>query len=68
MDDHLGILQQRIQSVAVGRNGALHQSERVRGKINQQQEENLHGRDDGRSVRRELWIDLVAQPHHQAVG
>ncbi len=52
MDDHLGILQQRIQTVAVGRDRALHQSKRMRSEIHQQQEEDLHGRDDGRRVRR----------------
>ena len=68
MDDHLGILQQRIQSVAVGGNLSADQAERMRGEIHQQQEEHLHRGDDRRCIRRQLRIDFVAQPQHQRVG
>ena len=42
MDYHLGILQQRIQAIAVGGNCTLHDSERMRREIEQQEKENLH--------------------------
>ena len=69
MDHHLGILQQRIQSVAVGRESCPSTSaKRMRGEVHQQQEEHLHRRNDRRRVRHQLRIDFVAQPQHQAVG
>ena len=43
MDDHLGILQQRIQAAAVGAQRAFEQAERIGGEIYQQQ-----GRRSGR--------------------
>ena len=54
------ILQERIESIAVGGNLSTNQTERMRREVHQQEEENLHGRDDGRSMRRELRIDFVA--------
>ena len=68
MDDHLGILQQRIEAVTVGGDLSADQAERVGGEVDQQQEEHLHRSDDGRSVRRQLRIDFVAQPQHQRVA
>ena len=44
------------------------QAERIGGKVDQQQEEHLHGGDDGRSMREELRIDFVAHPQDQRVG
>ena len=42
MDDHLRILQKRIESGAIGGKRALLYCERVSGKIENQQEEYLH--------------------------
>ena len=42
MDDHLGILQQRIQAAAVGAQRAFEQAEGVGGEIDEQQEKDLH--------------------------
>ena len=50
MDDHLGILQKRIQSAAIRRKPALNDAERVGRNIQNQQKENLHRSDDHRSV------------------
>ena len=50
MDHHLRILQQRIQAEAVGGHCALHQRERRRGKVEQQQEEDLDAGQDGGGV------------------
>src|SRR5271157_72638 len=68
MDDHLGILEKRIQSGAIGGERALHDGERVRGKIQNQQKENLHRGDDHRSVGEQPLIGLVAQAENESVA
>ena len=60
MDDHLGILQKRIESGAVRRQAALHYGEWVRRKIQNQQKENLYRRDDHRGIGKQTLIGLVA--------
>ena len=68
MDDHLGVLQQRIQPVAISGNSAGGQRERIGRQVQQQQKENLHcGHDDG-SMRRKTDINFVAQAQHESVG
>ncbi len=68
MDHHLRILQQRIESVAVGGNRAGDQRKRMRRKVDQREEEDLHRADDHRGVRHQPRIHLVPQPQHQPVG
>ena len=67
MNYHLGILQQRVKTVAVGGDRAADQPERMRRKIDQQEEENLDRRNDRRGMKRQLRIDLVTHSQHQAV-
>ncbi len=64
VDDHLRILQQRVQSVAVGRNLSADQAEWMGREVHQQQEEYLHRSDDRRGMGCELRIDFVAQSQH----
>jgi len=68
MDDHLGILQERIQAAAVGRDLAFENGERMGGDIQEQQEENLHGRDYDRRVSKKAWIGFVSQTENEPVG
>ncbi len=68
MDDHLGILQKRIQSGAIRGERALHDGERVGGKIQNQQKENLHRGDDHRSVGEQPLIGFVAQAENEPVA
>ena len=68
VDDHLRILQQRIQSVAVGGQRALHQRERMRREVQQQKKEDLNRGDDDRGVGEQPRIGLVPQAQDQAVG
>ncbi len=68
MDHHLRILQQRIQSEAIGRRLALHQRKRRRGKVEQEQEEDLDAGQDGGRVSGEGNVDLMPQAEHKAVG
>ena len=68
MDHHLGILQERIEAVAVGWDGSADEAEWIRGKVDEREEKYLHGRDDHRGVREELRIDFVAHPQDERVG
>ena len=68
MDHHLRILQQRIEPVAVRRNGARHQGKGVGGKVHQQQEENLNRRNNDGSVRHQAGVHLVAKTQNQPVA
>src|SRR5207249_10337159 len=51
MDDHLRILQQHIQAVAIGRSRAADHRERMRRKIDEQKKEELHRGQDRKSTR-----------------
>ena len=68
MDDHLGILQKRIQAGAVGGKRALHDGERVSGEIQNQQEEDLDRGDDDGGVGEQPLIGLVAQAKDKSVS
>ncbi len=68
MNHHLRILQQRIQSEPVGRRLALYQGKWRRGKIQQQQEEDLDAGQDGGGVSGKGDVDLMPEPEHEAVG
>ena len=68
MNDHLGILQQRIQAGAIGGKRALHHGKRMRGKIQNQQKENLHRGDDHRSIGKQALIGLVTQAQNESVA
>ena len=68
MDDHLGILEKRIEAGAVGRNAALLDGEGVGGEIQDQKEEDLNGGDDDRGVGEEALIGLVAQAEDESVA
>ena len=46
VNHHLGILQERVQSVAIDGTLTLHHGEWVCGKVEQQEEENLYAGDD----------------------
>ncbi len=50
VNHHLRILQKRIQAIAVGWDGALNNGKGMRRKVQQQQEENLHARQNHRSI------------------
>ncbi len=69
VDDHLGILQQRIEAVAVGGNDAAGDEREGRGRdVDQQQEEDLDAGEDGRGVGGELDVDFVADAEDESVS
>ena len=68
VNDHFGILQKRIQSGAIGGKRALHDAERARGEIQNQQKENLHRGDDHRSISKQALIGLIAQAKHKSIA
>ena len=68
MDHHLRILQQGIQSEAIGGRLTLHQGKRRRGKVEQEQEEDLDAGQDGGSVSGEGDVDLMPQSQDEPVG
>ena len=67
MDNHLGILQQRIETTSVGPERTLEQAEGIRGEVDEREEEDLHcGEDDGR-IGEEARVGFVAQAEDEAV-
>ena len=68
MDHHLGILQERIESRAIGGERALHDRKRVSGKIQNQQEEDLDRSDDHGRVGKEPLIGLVTKAQDESVS
>ena len=68
MDDHLSVLQQRIQAAAVGAQRAFEQAERIGGEIYQQQEEDLYAGQNYRGVGVEARIGFIAQAEDEAVS
>ncbi len=68
MDDHLGILEERIEAEAVGVQGAGRDGKGERGEREQEKEEDLDGREDRRRVGVEGDVGLVAHAHHEAIG
>jgi len=68
MDDHLGILQKRIQSGAILRKRALNNAKGMSGEIQNEEKENLHCGDYHRSVREQALIGLVAQAENESVA
>ena len=68
MDDHLGILEERIEAVAVFGDGALQERERRRGEVDDGEKEDLYGGEDGAGVGVELDVGLVGQSKNKAVG
>src|SRR6266850_4823583 len=67
MNHHLRILEKRIQTVAVGRERAFHDGERVRREIQDHQKENLHCGDNYRSMCEQALVGLVAEPQNKSV-
>ena len=68
MDDHLRILQQGIETKAVGGERAGLERKRGRGEDQQQQKEDLDGGEDGGRVGGEAYVYLVADAQHKAIG
>ena len=68
MDDHLRVLQQRVQPGAVGRDQARDNGEGRRGDYQQKNEEELDARQDGRGECGETNIDAVPHPQDETVG
>src|SRR5260370_20101588 len=67
MNHYFRILEQRVQAGAVGWKRALHNGERMRSEIQQQEKENLHRGNYYGSVGKKTWIGFVAKPQHEAV-
>src|SRR5215469_8801745 len=67
MDDHLRILQKWIESAAVGWNVAFENRERMRGEVQNHQEEDLYRGYHHRRVGKQLWIRLIAKTQDEAV-
>jgi hypothetical protein len=67
VNHHFGILQQRVQAVAIGWDSALHYGEGMRREVQQQQKENLNAGKDHRRVSEKTGISLIAQPKDESV-
>ena len=68
VDHHLGILQKRIQSAAIGAERPFEQAEGIGGKVDQREKENLHSGENDRGVGEEAGIGFVAQTENEAVS
>ena len=66
MNDHLRILQERIQPVAIGSH-AVHHAKRIAGKVHQKEKENLDACEHDRGVGSQTLVNFVAQPHNESV-
>jgi len=68
VDDHLRILEQRVQAKAIGVKRSWREGERRRGEDQQQQEKDLNASQDRRSIRGEGDIDLMPQAQDKTVA
>src|ERR1700739_2743732 len=68
MDDHLGILQKRVEAAAVGTERAFEQPKGIRSDIDESQKENLNASQDDRGVGKEARIGLIAKAENKAVS
>src|SRR5260370_41909041 len=66
MNHHFRILEQRVQAGAVGWKRTLHNGERMRSEIQQQEKENLHRGNYYGSVGKKAGIGFLAKPQHEA--
>ena len=68
MDDHLGILQQRIEAAAIGAQRATEQAKGVRREIYQREKKYLNAGENYRRVCEQAGVGLVAQSQNEAVS
>src|SRR5262249_30002469 len=68
MDHHLGILQQRVEAGAVGRNAALLEGERMRSEVQNRQEEDLNGGDDHGRISEKSLVSAMTQAQNESVA
>ena len=68
MNDHLGILEKRIEAAAIGAQWAFEQAEGVGGKVHQGQEENLYAGENDPGVGKKAGIGFVAQAEDEGVA
>ena len=68
MDDHLGILQQGIEAVAVVRDGAFHEREGGRGEVEDGKEEDLNRGEDRARVGVQLYVELMGKPQDKSIA
>src|ERR1700733_6224217 len=68
VDHHLGILQEWIQSTAVGTCGAFEQAEGLRREVHERKKEDLEAAQNKRSIGEEARIGFVAKAENEAVS
>ena len=68
MDDHLGILEERIEAGAVGGQRSLFESEGARGEVEDQEKKDLDAGDDDRGIGEEALIGLVAEAENESIA
>src|SRR5262249_38534745 len=68
MDDHLGILQERIESAAVGTKWAFDEAEGIRGETYQREKENLDASQNHRRVGEKAGISFVPETKDECVS
>src|SRR6187402_1187942 len=68
MDDHLRVLQERIQAIAISGNHALGQGEGLSREVQKGQEKDLDSRQDDRSIGKETNIGPVAEAQHEGIA
>ena len=68
MDDHLGILQERVKAGAVGAQRAFEQAEGIGCDIYQGKKEDLYSGENDGSVSKETRIGLVAKAEDEGVS
>jgi len=68
MDNHLGILQERIESAAVGTEWALDEAEGIRGETHQREKENLDASQNHGRVGEEAGISFVPEAKDECIS
>jgi len=68
MNDHLGILEKRIEAAAVGAERALDEPEGIGSEVYQQEKEDLDCGDDDRGVGEQALVGFVAKPEDEGVS
>ncbi len=68
VDDHLGVLEEGVEAVAVRDKGAGLDGEGWGGEVEEGEEEDLDAGEDGGGVSEEAGVDLVAQAEDEAVA
>ena len=68
MDDHLGILEEWVETEAILRDRAGYKSKWRCGEVEQEQKEDLHPGEDGRGIGGEFDVYLMPDTQDEPIG